>query len=284
MVLKIFFFLIVFLLSSFTNAQWLVDGGNLIWPYGTIYVKSNSSLSQATNRSLRNGGSWWAAVEGQTFISDSDDNLSMRSISGYFQTTYNKSSGVNTIGIGSLHSLLMLNMTATSSLGTLMSFDYPYESGYSLGGFVQLDATHNISIDGPLTGILSWFNVGYTGSDTTDTWYGYFSGGNRWGGSRAINNWFSYYSQPLHLGTSVYHFYGEGDYPSYFGGAIIQKVYTPDVSNPPTSGELDAEFGSPAASGSGFTVYIDDNAEGSNFYQVVSDGAVWWVFTASQAP
>ena len=33
-----------------------------------------------------------------------------------------------------------------------------------------------------------------------------------------------------------------------------------------------------------FTAYIDDNEEHTNFYQVVSDGNVWWVFTAAQAP
>jgi len=38
---KTFFFLIIIALSSISHAQWWVDGGNLIWPHGTVTIKKN---------------------------------------------------------------------------------------------------------------------------------------------------------------------------------------------------------------------------------------------------
>lgn len=66
-------------------------------------------------------------------------------------------------------------------------------------------------------------------------------------------------------------------------GNLGQKVYTDDVSNPPTDAELDAIYGTPATVGTGFTSIIDDNGGGANFYRVVSDGTNWWIFTGTKA-
>jgi len=70
---------------------------------------------------------------------------------------------------------------------------------------------------------------------------------------------------------------------SLSGEGISQTVHTDDVSNPPTDAELDTVFGTPATVGAGFTAYIDDNGGGANFYQVVSDGTNWWIFTGTIA-
>lgn len=64
---------------------------------------------------------------------------------------------------------------------------------------------------------------------------------------------------------------------------LRHRISTADVSNPPTDAELDAEFGTPATVGSGFTAVINDNGGGANFYQVTSDGTNWWVFTGTLA-
>lgn len=69
----------------------------------------------------------------------------------------------------------------------------------------------------------------------------------------------------------------------HVNGDIKQKVNTTDVSNPPTDAELDAAFGTPADVGAGWTTYIDDGGLGANFYQIVSDGTNWWIFTADKA-
>ena len=102
----------------------------------------------------------------------------------------------------------------------------------------------------------------------------------------AVSNFYGYYSSndlPANI-SKFYHFYGSGYYPSYFGGATIQKVYTHDTENPPTRDDLDNAFGTPETPVAGFTAYINEANESSNFIQVVSDGQIWWVFTASQAP
>lgn len=65
--------------------------------------------------------------------------------------------------------------------------------------------------------------------------------------------------------------------------ATFPQVDTTNVSNPPTDAELDAAFGTPATVGAGFTAYIDDNNADTNFYQVVSNGTSWWVFTGTKA-
>jgi hypothetical protein len=64
---------------------------------------------------------------------------------------------------------------------------------------------------------------------------------------------------------------------------IKQDVHTDDVSNPPTDAELDAIFGTPATVGAGYRALIDDNGGGANFYEVVSDGTNWWIFTGTKA-
>lgn len=61
---------------------------------------------------------------------------------------------------------------------------------------------------------------------------------------------------------------------------LVVKVYTTNVSNPPTDAELDAAFGTPATVGTGWSAIIDDNAGGVNIYRVVSSGTVWGIFTA----
>ena len=49
MYFKIFFFLIIVALSSNSHAQWWVDGGNLIWPHGTIYILKGLDVSGNTS-------------------------------------------------------------------------------------------------------------------------------------------------------------------------------------------------------------------------------------------
>jgi hypothetical protein len=66
-------------------------------------------------------------------------------------------------------------------------------------------------------------------------------------------------------------------------GNYQQKVWTNNVSNPPTDAELDAIWTSPAEVGTGWTAYLNDNGDGLDFYTIVSDGTNWWVFTGVKA-
>jgi len=68
----------------------------------------------------------------------------------------------------------------------------------------------------------------------------------------------------------------------YINGDRQQKVYSSNVSNPPTDAELDALFTSPATKGDGWTCYIDD-FDSANFYQIVASGSLWFILTATKA-
>ncbi len=63
----------------------------------------------------------------------------------------------------------------------------------------------------------------------------------------------------------------------------VTTLLTNDVSNPPTLSELNIILGSASSVENGYTIYIDDNGAGSNFYQIVSDGSNWWIFSGSKA-
>jgi hypothetical protein len=68
----------------------------------------------------------------------------------------------------------------------------------------------------------------------------------------------------------------------HVNGDIKQKVTTSDVSNPPTDGELDILFGTPASNGDGWTAYLKDSDQ-DYLYQIVTKGTEWYIFTAELA-
>lgn len=72
-------------------------------------------------------------------------------------------------------------------------------------------------------------------------------------------------------------------YHRFTTGDLVVRVVLPDVSNPPTDAQLDAQFGPPAEVGAGFMRVIDDNGAGSNLYLVLSDGSNWWHIAATKA-
>jgi len=168
----------------------------------------------------RGGANWWGAGGFNNYIDSTNDDVSKSPYSLYANTFYAPSTGDRgEQGVGGFGCKTTSTLTGDFSLGNTNPLSYPYEGLFS--GFFAVsysDAqTANCAVS---SGVISWFNVGGAGTDTTDTWYGFFASGNRWGGSRVVNNWYSYYSQPFNFGATQYHFYGLGDYPSYFGGDI----------------------------------------------------------------
>jgi len=310
MIFKIFFFLIVFLLSSFTHAQWFVSGGNVSWPYGNMFVKGHSTLNgslkyygddfmqtvygsipQTQHRIYANQESWWGALAvinywGKNYKGDilqSDSRLlgmdikaistgdSLLSPHG-LQVQSHLGGDSGSVWKGNVKDIIGVNLTMT------------------VGNYIPKGVDPNWSFMTLFHAAVDEVNT--TLVDTLDytSLYGYefrFGNGNnkRYKETRSFfSDLTSYNASTKILNGNAYHFYGQGDYPSYFGGAMVQKVYTYDVENPPTRGELESLFGTPEEAGSGFNVFIDDNAESANFYHIVSDGIRWWVFTADQAP
>jgi len=79
-------------------------------------------------------------------------------------------------------------------------------------------------------------------------------------------------------------YYNATTYATYTPESVTKiKVSELNVSNPPTVAELTGEFGAPSAVGAGFTVCINDNASGVNFYQAISDGTNWWTVACVKA-
>ena len=66
-------------------------------------------------------------------------------------------------------------------------------------------------------------------------------------------------------------------------GGIRTKLSTANTSNPPSDGELDTAFGTPATVGSGFTALLDDNGADTNVYLVMSNGTSWWYTALTKA-
>jgi hypothetical protein len=56
-----------------------------------------------------------------------------------------------------------------------------------------------------------------------------------------------------------------------------------NVSSPPTDAELDAEFGTPAEVGSGFTALIDDGGAATAAYFVAAINSAWWHVSLTKA-
>lgn len=105
------------------------------------------------------------------------------------------------------------------------------------------------------------------------------SGFNKWAsGVMTISNYFSFYSSPddKHANTTltnVWHFYGAGDHPSYFGGEIQQVEKDITAATPPTQAEMVSELGAA-------NVHIDASlmvkvTDGSHF-RVFSNGTSWF--------
>lgn len=55
-----------------------------------------------------------------------------------------------------------------------------------------------------------------------------------------------------------------------------------NFSSPPTDAEMDAQFGTPATVGAGFTAIIDDTTPTPAVWFVVSDGTSWWAEQLTQ--
>jgi hypothetical protein len=292
MIFKIFFFLIVFLLSSLSPAQWWVSGGNSVWPHGNVSVtkgffkayNSYSTLSQ--DNGFHFFGSYQSLLPFSTtrpggsvnifeqFDEPINSLLSTLSVYGIYKQKVNSSNLTQTAGSPRGLKLKLVtqfdNKDQASALASGIDIELNHSGNYSLGYSYGLRLIPQLVDTG---------GVNYLYGVYLDTPFSISTG--------LYQNYYAFYSNILnrdHILNKVYHFYGEGDVPSYFGGATIQKVYTFDVSIPPSRSELETFFGNAESVDVGYNFFINDNGESHNFYRIVSDGSIWWIFTATQAP
>jgi hypothetical protein len=290
------FFLLSFyfslLLSSNSFSQWWVNGGNAIWPNGNVSVtkgifkayNSYSALSQ--DNGFHFFGSYQSSLPFSTsrpggsvnifeqFDEPINSLMSTLSVYGIYRQKFNSSNLSQTSGSPRGLQLKLVtqfdNKAQSSALASGIDIELNHSGNYSLGYSYGLRIVHQLTDTG---------GVNYHYGIYLDTPWGTSTG--------QYQNYYAFYSNISnrdYLLNKVYHFYGEGDSPSYFGGAMIQKVFTYEVSNPPSRSELESFIGVPGDLDPGYNIFIDDNGEGAHFYHIVSDGTRWWVFTASQAP
>ena len=290
----LFLFLILncSLLIGTASAQWWVDGGNAIWPHGNVSVTNgifkayNSYSALVQDNGLHFFGNYQSAPAfssprwgGSVKIFEQLDEpinsfMTPLSVYGFYKQKTNSSNLSEYVGSPRGLQLRLDthldNKNQPSGIASGIEIELYHNGNYDLGFSHGLRLIHQILDTG---------NVG--------THYGIFFD-TPWGTSIGkYQNYYALYSK-IHntdyIAENYYHFYGEGDAPSYFGGAMIQKVYTHDVSNPPSRSELESLVGIPEELDPGYNIFIDDNGEGTRFFLVVSDGQRWWVFTASAAP
>ncbi|HCY76462.1 MAG TPA: hypothetical protein DHV28_11120 [Ignavibacteriales bacterium] len=296
MLFKIFFFLIVLLLSSFTHAQWSVEGGKLIWPNGPVMPKTliiyddassfqnaldlwyDQGAEEIPSIFYKNAQNWRPALRLQIDVDSSHFTGSTHILGGISYAFLTTNHGIQLEPVVGFQGVAWSSIEGSATWGSGSSM-------VGLGGLIYSDASKGLIPKS--IGVLSLHSFETGANDTIINAYGFKSEINKWGpGNTLVDTFYSFHSsndKPANI-TKFYHFYGKDDYPSYFGGAMIQKVYAYDVENPPTRGELESLFGTPEEAGSGLNFFIDDNAESANFYHIVSDGVRWWVFTAAQAP
>jgi hypothetical protein len=275
---KIFFFLIVIALSTNSYSQWWVDGGNLIWPHGDVTINKNLFLKGFIKLDR-------PSSVGFTDITTSvDDSLAVAS--NHIANNFNIQLAIDNYTAKNI----IQNGLITSNTGVVINQSGGhFDNNFSASANMSTCYVYKTTGDTIPNIFLNKSRI-FTGSSGNylKNLYAYYSRADSWVNLN-IEKVYSFYSDGNSFGSyanvsDLYHFYGAGDYPSYFGGAMVQKVYTPDVSNPPTRSELGLLFGNPDSFDPGYNVFIDDNGEGHNFYHIVSDGSHWWVFTASAAP
>lgn len=292
MIFKIFFFLIVFLLSSVTPAQWWVSGGNASWPHGNVSITRGMFKAYNSYSALAqdNGFHFFGSYQSSPAFSSTRPGGSVN-IFEQFNEPIN--SIMSTLSVYGLYKQKTNSSNLSQSIGSprglqlklVTQFDNKHQnSAFASGIDIEINHSGNYTL-GYSYGLRLVSQLTDTGG--VNYHYGIYLD-IPWGTSTGLyQNYYAFYSNIQnrdYILNKSYHFYGEGDSPSYFGGPMIQKVYTYEVSNPPTRSELESLIGVPGDLDPGYNIFIDDNGEGHNLYYIVSDGSRWWVFTAAQAP
>lgn len=230
-------FILSFLVSLFfvsqSNAQWWVDGGNLIWPYGDVTIEKDLNIN--------------GKIYMDRQVVDRNTNV--------FKSTVSDSLGVSL-------------QYATSATGTVVAVDAFTAKNLWWNGlmgsdnFIEINQTAGGHFDDNFIagGVTNTVNIVKTEGDTVSDCYGsrsrIFTGysnnyvRNYYGYLASIGWWvnlnmqnaYSFYSDGVFFNshsntTNFYHFYGDGDYLSYFGGRVEAKEFKLSAlsTSPPSS-------------------------------------------------
>jgi len=229
--MKRFIFILIFIsFSSNAFPQWLVDGGNLIWPYGN--AKLSNGMLHSIKTTTGEIKDWYSGTPIQPILSEHivqyDTNRVGFAYGGFFniipQLTDDAYVDGNTNFWGERLSAIMGQFTINDAC----SVDISLASGISTY-FNSWNYKHT------LTNYSAFISDGYAGlqdSALVTNFYGYTS---RLPIDLNVTNYYGFYSREMftssYTPTLFYHFYGEGDHPSYFGGDIFSSGDSLSLAN-----------------------------------------------------
>lgn len=224
----LFAFLMFFLFTSLLQAQWWVQGGNLLWPYGKVSVLKGLDLSGQVTENWSNK-LFVDAKFGQG-VTDAYGSFTRLSVDKTIKNNY-------TTLIGSES---RVDITVDSSVS-----NNQWSGIQVISSTLKYSQPRQANKWGEILGYNQFFDF-YNGSDTVETQYAngitgyYFKGGLVGSNVRLKSNYHAFYSFPdayqvissrFLAGYTFYHFYGNGDYPSYFGGVVRAKQFQLNALN-----------------------------------------------------
>jgi len=97
-------------------------------------------------------------------------------------------------------------------------------------------------------------------------------------GNPAATNWKIYFKA-----DGLYVLEDDGTEHGPIVPEVVATTSTDDTANPPTDGELDTAFGTPATVGTGFIGLLDDDGGDANVYLCATNGTSWWYVALTKA-
>lgn len=249
----LFAFLMFFLFTSLLQAQWWTSGGNLLWPYGNVRVNKGLSAGddlkynyetnfsetiRANHHFLASQETWYGGSlfanfdDGTNIIRKVQPGSRMNGIDNFVwqknnDTVFN-STGMQTQvrwepKAGAVYRVPTWPQ-AVSVWSYLVLGKLPYKSNFATGSLDLYEAVIEETPSVTAVDTIPFNNV-----------YAYhfrFGDGNK----HRYPVFYTFYSDltNYNAGTKIltgYHFYGSGDYPSYFGGVVRAKQFQLNALN-----------------------------------------------------
>lgn len=230
----------------------------------TVNLVNKENPNKGLHNIDRYGANWWGCYNGTNNINDDFVNGSVSPLAAFFGLIVDLTTPVTFSGQwqGIRGSII------AGSTDSMTSADFAVIQS------IFLTATDNTATMANVTGIESAGKSSTGAVGTVTNFKGFFSTNFAWG-TTTFTNYYAFYSDfPMTAKiTNAWHFYGVGDFPSYFGGKILQLEKDITAATPPTQAEMVSELGAASAHvDASLMVKVTD---GSHF-RVFSDGTSWF--------
>ncbi len=230
------------LLSSCSYSQWWTQGGNALWPHGRVSAKqlliydtpesyinaitllADQGPNDITALFYKNRQTWFPPLRSVLAIDSAHFTGTTHILPALFTAELTMNHGEQNSIVHGSQSWVKSKVSGNFKWG-------PFSEIRGVTGEVVLEAPKgNVPY---ATGVAAVFSSEGTSTDTINLGVGFWSDWNRWGGgSTHVNKFYSFHSSlgglynagyiapPNVTIDTLYHFYGKGDFPSYFGGDL----------------------------------------------------------------